>query len=231
MARRTSGGLAELSTRSVIIASDPKRSAWVSANAGSGKTYTLANRVTRLLLDGNKPERILCLTFTRAAAAEMQTRLFTLLGELAMLPDKRLAKRLAEICGRAPPSSNWPQARRLFAQALETPGGLKIQTIHAFCQGVLARFPLEAGISPGFTVLDELTSLRLLEDARERALARAGSGVKDLAAAVALLAVSIRENRLDDVLRNCLGPERRRLDRPIEQFQDHDELHRVIRRF
>ena len=215
-----------------IIAADPKRSAWVAANAGSGKTYTLANRVTRLLLDGAKPERILCLTYTKAAAAEMQSRLFALLGELSMLSDAKLAKRLAEICGRAPPAADWPGAWRLFAKALETPGGLKIQTLHAFCQGVLARFPLEAGVPPGFTVLDELTSNRLLEEARERSLARADKGDAFLAAAVAKLATDVAERRLEDVLRNCLGPDRRKLERLLRPLASNDEgLLRAVRDF
>src|SRR6478735_2699740 len=105
-----------------IAASDPGRSVWVAANAGAGKTYTLANRVARLLLAGTGPERILCLTFTKAAAAEMQDRLFRQLGEWAMLDDAALTARITTIGGA---SDSLPKARRLFAQALETPGGLK----------------------------------------------------------------------------------------------------------
>src|ERR1700744_1077596 len=110
-----------------MIASDPDISAWVAANAGAGKTYTLANRVARLLLADAKPERILCLTFTKAAAAEMQERLFRQLGEWAMLPDEELRARIAGIGGDA--HAALPKARRLFAGALETPGGLKVLTL------------------------------------------------------------------------------------------------------
>src|SRR5690348_8423585 len=106
---------------SSVQAAHPKRSAWVAANAGSGKTHTLANRVTRLLYADARPERVLCLTYTKAAAAEMQTRLFRQLGELAMLPDAALTAKLADICGEAQPKSDLPKARRLFAQALDTP--------------------------------------------------------------------------------------------------------------
>src|SRR6201990_1418033 len=112
-----------------MTASDPQVSAWVAANAGAGKTYTLANRVARLLLADAKPQRILCLTFTKAAAAEMQDRLFRQLGEWAMRDDAALTARIATIGGSP---DNLPKARRLFAQALETPGGLKVLTIHAF---------------------------------------------------------------------------------------------------
>jgi ATP-dependent helicase/nuclease subunit A len=106
-----------------LRASDPVNSAWVAANAGAGKTHTLANRVTRLLLSGAKPERILCLTYTKAAAAEMQERLFNQLGLWAMLPDETLAAKIAEIGAGAEDRAGLRKARRLFAQALETPGG------------------------------------------------------------------------------------------------------------
>ena len=148
-------------TRSQIDAADPSVSAWVGANAGSGKTRVLTQRVARLLLDGAEPQRILCLTYTKAAAAEMQNRLFEMLGDWAMAPDGWLGAELAAIAGVDAPiadAESLARARRLFARALETPGGLKIQTIHAFCDALLRRFPLEAGVSPRFEVLDERQS-------------------------------------------------------------------------
>src|ERR1700761_7348363 len=157
-----------------MIASDPEISAWVAANAGAGKTYTLANRVARLLLGGARPERILCLTFTKAAAAEMQNRLFQQLGGWAMLPDDDLRDRIVDIGGDA--HEDLANARRLFAQALETPGGLKVLTLHAFCQIVLSRFPLEAHVPPAFEVLDDQSARELIADARQHVLERAGSG-------------------------------------------------------
>ncbi len=154
-------------------ASDPAGSAWVSANAGSGKTKVLTDRVTRLLIGGVNPASILCLTYTKAAAAEMQNRLFRQLGGWAMLPDDGLAQALA---GLDTPRPRDPKrlaaARRLFAQALEVPGGLRIQTIHSFCAGLLRRFPLEAGVSPQFSELDD-TSARL---ARAAALDEVAEG-------------------------------------------------------
>src|SRR3569623_1844279 len=149
------------------LASDPFLSSWGAANAGAGKTYTLANRVARLLLADAKPEKILCLTFTKAAAAEMQHRLFRQLGEWAMLPDGKLTENIRDI-GAEP--DDLPKARRLFAQALETPGGLKVLTLHAFCQIVLARFPLEAGIPPAFEVLDDQSARELIGEARQLVL-------------------------------------------------------------
>lgn len=142
-------------TKAQIAAALPKRSAWVSANAGSGKTRVLTNRVARLLLQGTEPGKILCLTFTKAGAAEMQNRLFKQLGQWAMLADAPLRAALAEMGEEDLPESQLNRARSLFARALETPGGLKIQTIHAFCESLLHRFPLEAQVSPDFELLDD----------------------------------------------------------------------------
>ena len=191
-------------------ASDPAHSVWVAANAGAGKTYTLANRVARLLLADVKPQRILCLTFTKAAAAEMQGRLFQQLGDWAMLDDAALAARIAAIGGAA---DNLPKARRLFAQALETPGGLKVLTIHAFCQQVLARFPIEAGIAPAFEVLDEQYARALAAEARTAVLERAGGGDAHLAAAVNHLVSETGENTLVAILDTAMRADRRKLDR------------------
>lgn len=203
-------------TEPSIIASNPAVSAWVAANAGSGKTYTLANRVTRLLLAGANPARILCLTFTRAAAAEMQHRLFAQLGAWAMLPDAELAARITEIGGDA--HAGLPAARRLFAAALETPGGLKILTLHAFCQIVLSRFPIEAGVPPGFDVLDEPSARAMIAAARQHVLEQAGSGAQPLlAAAIALIVRETGEARLTTVLDAALGKERHGLEQFLLQ--------------
>src|SRR5207248_8069374 len=169
-------------------ATDPVSFAWVSANAGSGKTRLLIDRVTRLLLHGANVSRILCLTYTKAAAAEMASRLFERLGTWALLPDEKLQAELAEIGAGPDECKDLRVARRLFAQALETPGGLKIQTIHAFCQHLLARFPVEAGIPPRFNVLDERSAAELMGLARQRVLERASQGDERLAKAVSTLA-------------------------------------------
>ncbi|HTX51457.1 MAG TPA: double-strand break repair helicase AddA [Caulobacteraceae bacterium] len=150
--------------RPQIRASDPDASVFVAANAGSGKTTTLVNRVARLLLRGARPEAILCVTYTKAAAAEMQRRLFQVLGAWAVMEDAALAERLADL---DEPARNLGRARALFAKALETPGGIKITTIHAFCERLLKRFPLEAGVTPGFTVLDDPAAREISVRARE----------------------------------------------------------------
>lgn len=138
------------------LAAEPLASTWLSANAGSGKTRVLTDRVARLLLEKVEPQHILCLTYTKAAASEMQNRLFQRLGEWAMLGDDDLRAALADLgIDRALDETDLRRARTLFASAIETPGGLKIQTIHSFCASLLRRFPLEAGVSPQFTEIED----------------------------------------------------------------------------
>ena len=155
----TSEGLT-YANRAQIQAADPTTNSWISANAGSGKTRVLTNRVARLLLDGTLPQKILCLTYTKAAAGEMQNRLFDQLGKWAMLDDAGLRAQLSSmgIAAEELTEDRLSNARKLFAQALETPGGLKIQTIHAFCDGILRRFALEAKVTPNFEVIDDVTA-------------------------------------------------------------------------
>jgi ATP-dependent helicase/nuclease subunit A len=203
-----------------IIASDPDVSAWVAANAGAGKTYTLANRVARLLLSDAEPQKILCLTFTKAAAAEMQGRLFSQLGEWSMLPDDKLRQRIVAIGGDA--HTYLPKARRLFAAALETPGGLKVLTLHAFCQIVLSRFPLEAGIPAAFEVLDDQSARELIGEARQRVLEQAGSGEEPLASSIARLVTETSEASLTKILDAALSGDRRKLDRFFAATADLD---------
>lgn len=134
-------------------AAQPTVSTWLTANAGSGKTRVLTNRVARLLLNGVEPESILCLTYTTAAASEMQNRLFETLGAWAMLKDEALHDALTKLGERD--VGDLARARTLFASAIEAPGGLKIQTIHSFCSKILRQFPLEAGVNPKFREIDE----------------------------------------------------------------------------
>ena len=143
-------------TERQIQAARPMSSTWLSANAGSGKTRVLTDRVARLLLNDVQPQHILCLTYTKAAAGEMQNRLFERLGSWAMLNDTDLTLALTELGddGAIDPG-RLAHARTLFARAIETPGGLKIQTIHSFCASLLRRFPLEAGVSPQFSEMED----------------------------------------------------------------------------
>lgn len=163
-----------------ILAADPGGSTWLSANAGSGKTRVLTDRVARLLLADVDPQKILCLTYTKAAASEMQNRLFQRLGEWAMEPDRSLAQKLAQLGVEGSVNADkLRKARTLFARAIETPGGLKIQTIHSFCASLLRRFPLEAGVTPQFIEMDDRAAKRLREDIVEDMAAGADVGVVD----------------------------------------------------
>jgi ATP-dependent helicase/nuclease subunit A len=176
------------------LAADPGLSAFVTANAGSGKTKTLIDRVARLLLAGAQPETILCVTYTKAAAAEMQRRLFLLLGDWSVCDDISLREALAKLEGVTPDTYDHrglSKARALFASALETPGGLKIQTIHAFCEKLLRRFPLEAGVSPGFRVMDDAASAAIADAARKAVARHALKGEGLVAEAYARFSVAL----------------------------------------
>ncbi len=157
-------------TRAQVDAADPDRSTWLSANAGSGKTRVLTDRVARLLLAGVRPQNILCLTYTKAAASEMQNRLFKRLGAWAMMDTAKLKVSLRElgVDASALEPDRLRKARTLFALAIETPGGLKIQTIHSFCASLLRRFPLEAGVSPNFTEMDDRTAKQMRMEVLEQ---------------------------------------------------------------
>ena len=146
-------------------ASDPASSAFVSANAGSGKTHVLVQRVIRLLLNGVAPEKILCITFTKAAAANMAERVFSTLGHWVTLDDTALDAAIRDAGIARPDAKLLMRARELFACALETPGGLKVQTIHALCTRLLQQFPFEANVPARFAVLDDRDQNEMMERA------------------------------------------------------------------
>jgi ATP-dependent helicase/nuclease subunit A len=183
-------------------ASDPAASAWVSANAGSGKTYVLAQRVVRLLLAGTPPGRILCLTFTKAAAANMANRVFGWLAEWTRLSDEELDHRLENLGEPRPDARRRAVARRLFAEALETPGGLKILTIHGFCERVLQQFPFEANVTPRFTVLDDRTASEYVAAARANVITQATSEPDSL---FGQAMTAVIEGASDSAFANALG--------------------------
>jgi ATP-dependent helicase/nuclease subunit A len=183
-------------------ASDPFVSAWVSANAGSGKTYVLAQRVIRLLLEGTDPSKILCLTFTRAAAANMANRVFDTLAAWTAYDDAKLDEAMRKIGIRTVTPARRARARKLFAQALEAPGGLKVQTIHAFCTRLLQQFPFEANVAARFAVLDQRATDELLNDATLRVLT-AAAAAPDTAAGQALATATA--DTADSTFRQVIG--------------------------
>ena len=208
-------------------ASRPELSAWVKANAGSGKTYVLAQRVIRLLMDGSDPSKILCLTYTRAAAANMASRVFGILASWTMLPDTELAESLVALDGRSPTDARLRQARRLFARALETPGGLKIQTIHAFCEAVLHQFPLEANIAGHFELMDPQMEAALAGEARRQMIAATRSEPL-VGAAFATVLAQGGEYGLDALLGEIVS-RRDALRAFIAETRDGDGRYRALR--
>ena len=125
----------------------------------------LVQRVIRLLLGGVAPEKILCITFTKAAAANMAERVFTTLGHWVTLDDAALDAAIREAGIAHPTAALRKSARKLFACALETPGGLKVQTIHALCTRLLQQFPFEANVPARFAVLDDRDQNEMMERA------------------------------------------------------------------
>ncbi|HRW28391.1 MAG TPA: double-strand break repair helicase AddA [Emcibacteraceae bacterium] len=159
-----------------LAASDPKSSVWVGASAGTGKTFVLSNRVLRLMLAGSRPDKILCLTYTNTAAAEMAIRVNGQLSKWISMADNDLYGELRDILGSPPTEDQMIMARKLFARVLDVPGGLKIQTIHSFCQSLLGRFPIEANISPNFDLLDDITINEQLKFSQDEMLQQIEGG-------------------------------------------------------
>jgi ATP-dependent helicase/nuclease subunit A len=219
-----------LATRQQRRASDPAVSAWVSASAGSGKTQVLRDRVLRLLLDGAAPERILCLTFTKAGAAEMSTRIATTLAAWASLPDADLREALRRLSGESGLARAMGVARGLFARVLDAPGGMRIETIHAFCQSLLRRFPLEARVAPHFRLIEERDAANLLLQAREAQLV-AAQAERDpaLSAALAHLVDRAAESRIDEIVGELLR-DRARFSALMRRMGDVEAYRRALAR-
>ena len=209
-------------------AAHPRTSVWVAASAGTGKTKVLIDRLLSLLLAGTAPERLLCLTFTKAASAEMAVRVARRLALWAVTDDGRLAADLTELGADAGDPAVLATARRLFARVLDAPGGMRIETLHAFCQSLLRRFPLEAGLAPHFQVMDDRDAAEMLAEARERVLA-AAAGRQDLAAALAVITDRVRESGFTDLMGELAG-ERGRLARLLEAHGTVEGLTAALRR-
>jgi len=225
----SAGSVASVAQAAQRIASAPEQSVWVAASAGSGKTKVLTDRVLRLLLSGARAERILCLTFTKAAAAEMATRIAGRLSRWAVIDDADLAKELEDLSGKEVAVEEMESARRLFATVLDAPGGLEVQTIHGFCQSVLRRFPLEANLPPQFDVLDERTATERMRIARDLTIIGARRGVDpDLADALAEVTARVSEDGLSELVGDLLS-ERARLELAIQEAGGIEELARAVR--
>ncbi len=212
------------------LASNPVASVWVGASAGSGKTKVLTDRVLRLMLTGTTPARILCLTFTKAAAAEMSIRINRTLGRWATLSEDELIDELAALGGVMPDADTRTTARRLFARVVDCPGGMKIQTIHAFCQSLLRRFPLEARLAPHFEVMDDHTAEGLLGEARNAVLEQ-GRSAPDTAIgrALARLTTDLNAEQFADLLAE-LTSQRGRIEGLLRTHRGLDPVVEAVHR-
>ena len=209
--------------RKQYASSNPGASAWVSAHAGSGKTHVLAQRVIRLLLADTDPSCILALTFTKAAAANMATKVFSTLAGWVTLDDAALAHAIAAVDGHPPDRRRLELARRLFARAVETPGGLKIQTIHAFCERILHLFPFEANVPARFSVLDDTAAEELLARAQADTVVTAATTSKGSEALESVIA-TVGEDGFADLMKEAIG-----IRHQLRELGDADRIASLVR--
>lgn len=221
--------LGEKATLQQREAANPLRSVWVEASAGTGKTKVLSDRVLRLLLSGVQPAKILCLTYTKAAAVEMSSRIAGRLSRWAVASDDDLHKELLKLLGSLPENHKdyaklEAQARKLFAVLLDTPGGMKIQTIHSFCQEVLKRFPLEAKVSPYFEVMDDRTAAEALEDIKQALLQKIELEPESRAGkALAFLTKNVSEFQFPKIM-NAIAEARNKIIRLFAAYGDAEAV-------
>ena len=210
-------------------AANPQKSVWVGASAGTGKTKVLSDRVLRLLLSGVNPGKILCLTYTKAAAVEMNSRVAERLSKWAVISDSELENELLLLFGQLPGdntkvSSLKARARQLFATLLDVPGGIKIQTIHSFCQEILKRFPLEAGISPYFDIMDDRSAIEAINEVKSKLFQTAGVNPdSELAQAIDYLTFHVNESGFSEII-NSIIINRGKIDRAIKKHGGKDAL-------
>lgn len=182
---------------SQLQAINPRISCWVEASAGTGKTKVLTDRVLNLLLSNAPINRLLCLTFTKAAAAEMSNRLRNKLSEWTRLDDASLSHELKSLGHEKASPDLLKKARHLFTETIETPGGIRIQTIHGFCQFLLRSFPLEIGLLPHFKIIDPIVVTRLRKEAFSQTLEAVDDSVIDVL--TKFLSLSQYEELLDNL--------------------------------
>lgn len=186
-----------------ITASDPKLNIWVSASAGSGKTKTLIDRFLRLLLNNVAPEKILCVTFTKVAAAEMLNRIRATLGEWSIIEEEKLKHDLKHLTNIEPDSKTIKIARNLFNSFIDNQDKLQILTIHAFCQKLITKFPIEAGIKINSILMTDDQKLALIEEAKNTFLNQYEGEIKEPKFITHLLE-NIHENTLDSLIERAI---------------------------
>ena len=207
-------------SKNQIRAANPKSSVWVSASAGTGKTRVLVNRILRLLLSGTEPERILCLTFTRAAAAEMSIRLNSQLSKWETMSNTLLSDSVESLTNQRPDKKVLIRAKSLFALVTESSEGIKTETLHGFCQSILRRFPIESGVPPQFRIADEKLQSELLYSVRSRIFTKARRGDDiNLSNALASISAIISEYEFEKLVSEVIT-ERKRLQNCFHLFSN-----------
>lgn len=213
-----------LATKQQNEAADPEKSVWVEASAGTGKTKVLSDRVLRLLLNGVSPSKILCLTYTKAAAVEMNTRISKKLGEWAVMPEDNLREEIYKITAINPGDTLIKEARVLFAKVLEEPSGIKIQTMHSFCEEILKRFPIEAGIAPYFTIMDDRSAKEALNNISKSLILNAQKEPESVIGKnVAWLTANIKEFKFAELLRK-ITENRNKITVLLSKYADFDDF-------
>ena len=211
-------------TKQQVMATNPEDSVWVTASAGTGKTHVLTARVLRLLVRGTEPNKILCLTYTKAAANIMKNRIFKELGKWTGMDDNTLAIEIQKRTNEKTDPEMLTHARSLFAQVLDVPGGMNIQTIHSFCQSLLGRFPAEAALTPHFQVMGERTTEEFLLNARDEILREARmKNETHLLSAIERIAINKNEDQFLKLLK-AMSSERRHLNKLLDHHGSIEQL-------
>ena len=225
--------LSKMATKDQRDAANPQKSVWVGASAGTGKTKVLSDRVLRLLLAGNDPAKMLCLTYTKAAAVEMSSRVSKRLGEWAVATEEELEKELGDLYGDSLPKGESlrklkARARQLFAVLADTPGGVKIQTIHSFCQEILKRFPLEAGVSPYFEVMDDRNAAEAVNNIKSDILRYATDNPdSEIGKAVQFFTANISEKNFAKIIAEIIK-ERSKIEQNVIKNGNKQNLLKVL---
>ena len=206
-----------------LKASNPAVSTWVSASAGTGKTKILTDRVLRLLLGGAAFDKILCLTFTNAAAGEMKERIAFALSLWSSASVTELEAELYKTMGRKASLNELSKAQQLYGLYLKSSERINIQTIHSFCQKLLKKFPIEAGISPSFKIIDEAKSHSILQQIKKNLLHQS-----DLEPINEYLTMNFHELTIDEILGEIVQYRTKFLDNPHIVNNLYDESLKII---
>lgn len=181
-------------------AADPSQSIWLHASAGTGKTKVLTDRLLRLLLKGTLPNKILCLTFTNAAANEMHERIYQKISNWAVISDAELRSELQDLGYDSFTPGDIKSAKNLLQVYLHKEESLNIHTIHSFCQKVLQKFPIEASVSPNFKVIDEISQPQIISDIK-RLLIKDEKFLRE----ASLILTQMHDSKLNELFAEILG--------------------------